>query len=211
MKRIAARVLAFTMILNTFSISGITVYADSFELNPDTNMKNNGGGLNSAYYWGQNDPNRSGGYSSWYGFNIQGILDPDRIGAEEPYINLDPSKYQGNNTGDIQLYPHDAVPVTWDYSGFKTVIRSGQQTASYAYPITITNNGGVQKIADYNYVLYTLSSYLLCNMSPSRRNRIRLHKRHLSDRLLHRLFYNIYSDRMHLDQSNRPLSRNCCS
>jgi uncharacterized repeat protein (TIGR02543 family) len=150
MKRIVAKVLAVTMILNTFSMFGITVYADSPELNQDTNMKNNGGGLNSAYYWGRNDPNRGGSYEQWYGFNIQGILDPDLIGAEHPYINLDPGKYQNNNTANIQLHPHDAVPVTWDYSGFKTVIRSGSENNTIAYPVVIENNGGVQKITNYN-------------------------------------------------------------
>ncbi|WP_024291606.1 MULTISPECIES: hypothetical protein [Lacrimispora] len=150
LKRIVARVLAFAMLLNTLSISGITAYADT-ELNPDTSMKNNGGGLNSAYYWGRNDPNGQVSYDRWYGFNIQGILDPERIGAEHPYINLDPGKYQNNNTGGIQLQPHDAVPVTWDYSGFKTVIRSGSENDTIAYPITIENNGGVQKITDRGY------------------------------------------------------------
>lgn len=151
LKRAVAKVLTFTMILNLFSMSGITAYAGPLELDPDTTMKNNGGGLNSAYYWGQNDPNRRGSYQSWYGFNIQGILDPDRIGSDSPYINLDPGKYKNNNTSDIQLYPHDAVPVTWDYSGFKTVIRSGNENNTVAYPVVIENNGGVQNITARNY------------------------------------------------------------
>ena len=105
-------------------VPGLTMsaMAAGTELQPAQGMKDNGGGLTTAYKWNKGTTGK---------FDIEGIEDASLIGAENPY------------TGDRLK----AVITTYAHQGYETVVQK-QGGAGGRKNVAISVNGGIQTFDD---------------------------------------------------------------
>ncbi|WP_349769081.1 hypothetical protein [Hungatella sp.] len=105
-------------------VPGLTMsaMAAGTELQPAQGMKENGGGLTTAYKWNQGTAGK---------FDIEGIEDASLIGSERPY------------TGDRLK----AVITTYAHQGYETVVQK-QGGAGGRKNVAISVNGGIQTFDD---------------------------------------------------------------
>lgn len=100
----------------------MSAMAAGTELQPAQGMKDNGGGLTTAYKWNKGTTGK---------FDIEGIEDASLIGAENPY------------TGDRLK----AVITTYAHQGYETVVQK-QGGAGGRKNVAISVNGGIQTFDD---------------------------------------------------------------
>lgn len=116
-------VMMAVVIVTISSVPSLTLVSQAAgtEIQSVKGMKENGGGLTTAYKW------KPGASSA---FDIEGIEDATLIGADNPYT--------GNRT--------KSVITTYQHKGYKTVVRRSGDSGRK--DISISTNGGVQTLDD---------------------------------------------------------------